>query len=105
MFCNQLLRHCFDTVRICDVEFDGLDTRIGLHDGVQMALTSARNDHFVPTVVQLLGQTASNTRSTVGNEDRISSEIHDFSNLLGIDGCVKAEDLRRKALAPGLVSR
>jgi hypothetical protein len=41
VFCSQPLSHCFDTLRVCDVEFDCLDARIGLGDGVQMALASA----------------------------------------------------------------
>jgi hypothetical protein len=50
--------------------------------------------------VQLLGQGAANTRSAAGNEDGVSSEVHDFSDLLGIDGCVKVEGLRRKTVSP-----
>jgi hypothetical protein len=34
--------------------------------------------------VQLLGQTAANTRSAAGNEDGVSSEIHDLSDLCGV---------------------
>jgi predicted sugar kinase len=41
VFCGQLLRHCIDTSRVCDIEFDDLDAWVGLGDGVQMALASA----------------------------------------------------------------
>src|ERR1700722_6523514 len=76
MFSNQLLRYGFDIVRICDVELDRLDARIGLYDGIQMALAPARDDHFVAAFVQRLGQGAANARSAAGNENSVSSEIH-----------------------------
>ena len=84
VFSGQLLDHCFDTVRVCDIEFHALDTRIGLRDGVQMALASARDDDFVSTLVQFLGQSAANPRTAAGNEDGVSSEIHNFSNQCGV---------------------
>src|SRR5580658_8322378 len=79
VFCNQLLRHRFDTVRVCDLEFDGLDARIDLRYGVQMALASARDDQFVSALMQPFGQRAANTRPAAGNKDGVSSEVHDSS--------------------------
>jgi hypothetical protein len=61
-----------------------IDTRICLRDGVQMALASARDDHFVSTFVQLLSQPATYARSAAGNEDGVSREIHDFSNEFSV---------------------
>jgi hypothetical protein len=49
-----------------------------------MALASARDDDFVSALVQLLGQTAANPRSAAGNENCVSSEIHDFSNRFSV---------------------
>src|ERR1700739_64596 len=81
MFCDQLLYHCFDTVRVCDVEFDRLDARISLHDGVQMAFAPTRDDHFVAALVQRLGERTANARAAARNEDGVSCEFHDASNL------------------------
>jgi hypothetical protein len=35
-------------------------------------------------LVQFPGQTAANARAAAGNEDGVSSEIHDFSNQCGV---------------------
>ena len=80
VFGDQLLSHRVDTVRVCDVEFDRFDARISLRYRVQMALPSARDDHFVPAFMQFLGQRTANTRSAAGDEDGISSEFHNFSS-------------------------
>ena len=58
MAADHILGHLLYLLRIIDVQAHCIDARVGLGDFIQQCLTAPRNDHFIATLVECLGQGA-----------------------------------------------
>jgi hypothetical protein len=84
---DQFFGNRRDARWIGNVEFDRFHAGIRPEGFGEVPLAAARDDDFVPELVESLGQATPDARAAAGDEDRVSGEFHIIFFLLLVQIC------------------